>query len=233
LETGGARTALADASAILIKPNLVTDSPFPVTTRPEFCAAAIRWLRSMTTADIVVGEGCGSCSMETPEVFRALGYETMAREENVRLIDLNHVPLRRVTNESLTIFPEMRLPEIAFTHAIISMPVLKAHSLAGITGSLKNMMGFPPPEHYSGSGGTWKKAVFHKAMQQSIRDLCSYVRPTFTLMDASLGLADHHLGGATLAPPAGVILAGTDARACDRRAATLLGRDWHGIGHLL
>jgi len=232
LDASGAAEALSGFDAVLLKPNLVNDSPFPVTTRPGFCTEVIRWMRARLNAQIVLAEGCGSCSLDTPEVFRRLGYEEMARREGIELVDLNTAPTVVRSNPDCSVFPEMELPEMAFTHAIVSLPVLKAHSLAGVTGSLKNMMGFPPPSRYSGSGGSWKKSVFHQRMQASVNDLCRYVMPTFTLMDASVGLADYHLGGATLSPPAGKLVAGNDALACDREAAGLLGRDWRDIGHL-
>lgn len=228
----GAGSVLAGCDKILLKPNLVTDSPFPVTTRPEFCAAVIAWLRSHTDADITIAEGCGSCTLETTDIFSRLGYDDLAVKMNVSLMDLNSQPLITKRKPHCPVFPKMHLPEVAFTHTIISLPVLKAHSLAGITGSMKNMMGFPPPSHYSGAGGSWKKAIFHQRMQQSIVDLCQYIRPTLTLMDASVGLSDYHLGGETLSPPAGMLIAGTDAKACDREAARILGKDWRTIGHL-
>ena len=95
----------------------------------------------------------------------------------LRLVDLNDAPVKLVKNPACPVFPEMYLPEIAFSHYIISVPVLKVHSLAKMTGTLKNMMGFAPPKYYSGRYGSWKKAVFHQKMQQSIIDLNSYVVP--------------------------------------------------------
>ena len=43
--------------------------------------------------------------------------------------------------------------------------VLKAHSLAGVTPTMKNMMGLPPPAHYQ-QGGYWKKASFDETIQK-------------------------------------------------------------------
>jgi len=105
---------------------------------------------------------------------------------------------------------------------IISVPVLKAHSLAQISGTLKNMMGFPPPQYYSGSHGSWKKAAFHMNMQQSLIDLNSYLTPDLTLMDYSVGMADYHLGGPHCDPPIGKIIAGYNPWEIDREACHLL-----------
>jgi len=223
-------TALADHDQILLKPNLVNSSPFPVTTHPDFVAAVIEAVREHTDADIVIGEGCGSSSEETGEIFNILGYRQLADKYGVELLDLNHAPLVTKTNPDCTIFTEMHLPEVAFTHCIVSLPVLKAHSLATVTGTLKNMMGFPPSSHYQGGG--WKKASFHSRMHASIKDLSSYITPHLTIMDATVGLADYHLGGAECDPHVNKILAGTDALGLDRKACDLLGIDWRNVGHL-
>lgn len=217
--------------AILLKPNLVNDSPFPITTHPDFVAAVIGAVRQHTDAPVVVAEGCGSATMETNEVFAALGYDAMARKHGVELMDLNHVPVVKKVNPACAVFPEMWLPEVAFTHCIVSLPVLKAHSLAGVTGTLKNMMGFAPPSHYQG-GGPWKKSSFHTRMQGAVSDLNAYVTPHLTIMDATVGMAEYHLGGPTCDPPVGKLLAGTDGKALDRQAAELLHVDWNRIGHL-
>ena len=148
------------------------------------------------------------------------------------LLDLNTAPLVRMSDGGCSLFPEMWLPETVFGHVLISLPVLKAHSLCRFTGSMKNMMGMVPPEHYGGRYGSWKKAAFHQHLDEAVVELNRYRRPDFTVMDATVGLPDFHLGGATCDPPVNLILAGADARALDREAAGLLGIDWRGVGHL-
>ena len=226
------KKTLASQSAILIKPNLVNSSPHPVTTSPACCEAIVTYIRAYSDADILIAEGCGDPSLETKDVFTRLGYDKLARKYGLELLDLNHAPLRRLANPDCQVFPEMYLPEVAFTHFIISAPVLKAHSFSDITGTLKNMMGFAPPEHYSGRYGSWKKAVFHNKMHQSILDLNRYRTPDLSIMDASVGLADFHLGGPKCSPPAQKILAGFNPVELDREAARLLGFDWKTIPHL-
>ena len=94
------------------------------------------------------------------------------------------------------------------------------------------MIGLAPPRYYSGQYGTWKKAVFHQKINRSIIDLNRYRSPDFTSMDATVGLADYHLGGRQCDPPANRILAGYDARKVDRTAADLLGLSWKDIPYL-
>ena len=232
LDTAGAREVMARQKLVLVKPNLVNAAPPPVTTPVDCCAAVIDYVREFSRAEVVIGEGCGDALRDTAEVFELLGYADLASRTGAALVDLNTQPLRRLTRPDCPVFPEMHLPEISLEAFLLSVPVLKAHSLAGMTGSLKNMIGLAPPRHYAGSHGTWKKAVFHSRMQQSIIDLNRYRCADLTVMDASVGMAEYHLGGPECDPPINRILAGFDPLALDREGAGLLGLDWRDVGHL-
>jgi uncharacterized protein (DUF362 family) len=232
MAAAGAAGLLRDGRPVMLKPNLINASPHPVTTAPAFCAAVIGFVRQHTDAPIVIAEGCGDAQLETPEVFGRLGYKALAEDLDVELLDLNTAPLIRLTDASCEVFPELWLPRAVFEHVLISLPVLKAHSLCRLTGSMKNMMGLVPPEHYGGRFGSWKKAAFHQHLDAAIVALNRYRAPDFTVMDATLGLADYHLGGPCCQPPVNRILAGRDARAIDREAAEFLGMDWQSIGYL-
>ncbi|MCJ7772651.1 MAG: DUF362 domain-containing protein [Desulfobacterales bacterium] len=233
LDSINAKDILAEQSSILIKPNLVNATPHPVTTSAECCEATVKYIRSCSEAQIVIAEGCGDASLETGEIFERLGYNKIATHYGISLIDLNEAPLQKYENSACPCFTEIYLPEIAFSHFIISVPVLKAHSFSMITGTMKNMIGFAPPKYYSGSFGTWKKSVFHENMHQAIMDLNRYRQPDLTLLDATIGLADFHLGGKHCHPPVNKLIAGFDPVEVDREAAGLLGIDWKRIPHLV
>ncbi|MFP4428892.1 MAG: DUF362 domain-containing protein, partial [Desulfovermiculus sp.] len=148
-------------------------------------------------------------------------------------LDLNTARLVHLRNPACQVFPEMYLPQIVMENFLISVPVLKAHSLAKITGALKNMLGVAPPHYYGGQHGSWKKAAFHARMQQGISDLNTYRCPDLSIMDASVGMAEYHLGGPTCDPPLGKLVGGYDPWEVDREGARLLGLDWTRIGHLI
>ena len=225
-----AGAVLADKSKILIKPNLVDDIPFPVTTPVECVEAIIDYVRSVSDAGIIVAEGSGG-PKSTTEVFSELGYSRLAEEKQVRLVDLNGEPLVRSENPSCKIFREYYIPKIAMEYFIISVPVLKAHSFSEVTLSLKNMMGFAPPSHYQ-VGGFWKKSFFHRRMHESIIEMNMHRMPDLTLLDATVGMPDYHLGGRHCDPPVNKIVASFDALEADKAGAGLLGFDWKRIGHL-
>ena len=232
LDAINASECLASQTAILIKPNLINSSPHPITTSAECCQVIIEYIQKYSDAEIIIAEGCGDAQVETPQVFELLGYTAMAEKHGIPLVDLNFAPLNLMKKSGCSVFPEMYLPEIAFNHFIISVPVLKIHSLSRMTGTLKNMMGFVPPKHYSGHYGSWKKAAFHNKMQQSIVDLNKYLIPDLSVMDCSIGMAEFHLGGAHCDPAVNKIIAGYNPWEVDRRAADLLGLDWNNIEHI-
>ncbi len=227
----GAGGILSEQKQVLIKPNLINTSPPPVTTPAECCQAVIEYVRRHSKAEIIIAEGCGDPDYDTFAVFQRLGYSELAKRLQVNLLDLNKAPNILFRRNDCRLFTEMYLPDIIRGSYIISVPVLKAHSLAGITGTLKNMMGFLPPEHYQ-RGGHWKKSAFHADIHHSITELNRYVTADLTLLDARIGLAEYHLGGAECSPRVGKLVAGFDPLAVDRKAAELLGIDKESIPHL-
>ena len=231
LDTLNAGEILASQRQILIKPNLINASPPPVTTPVECCAAIVEYVRNTSEARVFIAEGCGAADRETREIFDQLGYTGLTEQYDIKLVDLNSAETAITKCADCDIFPEMHLPRIAFDSYIISVPVLKAHSLAEITGTMKNMMGFAPPAHYQ-RGGHWKKSAFHRRIHQSIRELNRHVTPDLTVLDASVGLAEYHLGGPECKPRVNRLLAGFDPRAIDRCAAEMLDLHWEKIPHL-
>lgn len=223
---------LAGEQRILIKPNLVEALQPPITTPAGLVAALIDYIRAATPdALIMIGEGCGALDYDTLHVFTVLGYSDLARRRNIKLVDLNQADLVHCHRDDCRRWPEMHLPELVFDSFVLSVPVLKAHSLAGVTLTMKNMMGIAPPAYYQ-QGGLWGKASFHDRIQEAILDLNRYRTPDFTVLDATVGMAEAHLWGPTCKPPPHRLAAGFDPVAIDAYGAGLLKKDWRAIGHI-
>jgi len=232
LRRSGLPELLDSAATVLIKPNLVENFPPPITTPVGLVAEIVAFLRrECAKLRIVIGEGTGSRAYDTFHPFRELGYVKLAEEFGLELLDLNDAPLRCLALPQCSRWPEMYLPEILFDSFLLSVPVLKAHSLAGVTLTMKNMMGCAPPSHYQ-KGGHWKKSAFHADVQAAVLDLNRYRTPDFTVLDATVGMREAHLWGPHCDPPPGRLVAGTDPVAIDVYGAGLLNRDWRQIGYL-
>jgi uncharacterized protein (DUF362 family) len=231
LDRIGAREVFAGQQRILLKPNLVNQSPFPVTLPVAAMAVLVDYVRSCGKAELLIGEGTGEVHVTSIEVLRHHGYEKLAREKGIKLVDLNEVETVKMNRPDCQVFPEFYLPRIALESFIVSFPVLKAHSLAKVTLAMKNMMGFPSHHHYR-QGGAWRKSAFHRRMHRSIFELNLYRKPDLSIIDASVGLAEYHLGGPTCRPPVKKLVAGFDPVAVDARGAELLGFDWREVEHI-
>lgn len=222
---------LLEKQDILLKPNLVEASSFPITTSLECVQAVINYIKKYSNARIIIAEGTGSADDSTSDVFQKLGYDGLAIRNKIELIDLNEEPLIKLTNPDFTVFREYYIPEIAFKNFIISLPVLKAHSLSTVTLALKNMMGFAPPKYYQ-RGHAWKKSFFHQHIEEAIIEMNAYRSADLILLDATVGMADYHLGGAHCEPPVNKIVAGYNSVEVDKTGAELLGLDWKTIKHI-
>jgi len=231
LANAGAFDILQQQELILIKPNLVNSSPPPVTFPVSLAEALLLAISEYCDGKIVIAEGSGDRNLTTDQIFLELGYRHLAVRHNIKLIDLNEAPLRQVKIDSSLIFKEMFLPEILFESYLISAPVLKAHSLADVTISMKNMIGCAPPRHYQ-QGGYWKKSAFHARMHESIFDLNCYRAPDLAFVDATIGMPEYHLGGAHCEPPLRKLIVGNDPVAVDAAGAALLGRNWREVDHI-
>jgi uncharacterized protein (DUF362 family) len=233
LDAAGLADRLQTTEKIIIKPNLVEPHKPPITTPVELVEVIAATLHAACPNHrIIIGEGCGSSTLDTWQVFERLGYSRLANLPNVTLMDLNEAPLVSLRDERCKRWPEMHLPEVVFESFLISVPVLKAHSLAGVTLTMKNMMGLAPPAHFQ-QGGNWKKASFHQGIQEAVSDLNRYRTPDFTVLDATVGMQEAHLWGPTCDPPPNRLAAGFDPVALDSYGCRLLGVRWDTIGHIV
>ncbi|MBI3070746.1 MAG: DUF362 domain-containing protein [Deltaproteobacteria bacterium] len=98
---------------------------------------------------------------------------------------------------------------------VINVPVAKHHNLTKFTGAMKNWYGI--------LGGT--RNQLHQAIDLSIADLATFVRPTLTVVDATRVIIRNGPQGGSLRDvvPKGIVFATTDEVAADSFGASLLG----------
>jgi uncharacterized protein (DUF362 family) len=89
MELLGAAPVLGSQKSVVIKPNLVNSSPPPITTSVKLVAMLVKYVASVSDAEIVVAEGCGIPLYNTDRPYRKLGYFELAKSKEVVLVDLN------------------------------------------------------------------------------------------------------------------------------------------------
>jgi len=226
LEEIGASERLPDDGLIILKPNLVnTDGP-PVTTPVEMVEAVYHYCRERCSAEIAIGDGCGSG--RTSDTFRANGYGAMARREDIQLIDFNFCDTVEVSNPNAHVLKTFHMPEIVPDAFLVSLPILKDHCFTTTTIAMKNLFGIAPQNHY---GGSWNKSRLHSpSSHRSVVDICTYKKPDLCVVDAVVALEGMHLYGTPRR--LNTILASFDPVAVDAEGSRMMGHDPWTIEYL-
>ena len=215
---------------VVIKPNIADFAPDkPIHTDTRIVESLILLLKSQGALEIILAEGPPH-NRDTEWLFRATGYEALAKRQGVRLIDLNYddvSPVRGVTPNS-TYLKEMHLPRtILSADVLISAPKMKTHRHAGITLSMKNMFGILPGMRYG-----WPKNVLHwNGIPLSVCEINGTVKTHYAIVDGVIGMEGYGpLMGS--AKKAGVLIMGDNALAVDATAARVMGIEPARVEHL-
>jgi uncharacterized protein (DUF362 family) len=211
---------------VIIKPNIVKPAHPPVTTDVRVVEGIIKALNDAGLKDMIIAEGSGTG--DTMDNFEMLGYTKLG----VKLLDLDKEDVVKISVPGHKVWDEIYLPEILMDKFIISVPVLKEHSMCGVTISLKNMVGILPAEHYSGYW-TYKKSVIHRdGPDECIADINRILKPDWAVVDATIGMKGSHISGTPIDPPLNLVYASDSPLEADQFGCELLGREWDSIAYL-
>ena len=243
-----------DKERILLKPNLVNHMVSD-TTKPEVIEALIGLMRE-AGKDVYVGEGsagakpnikyllkgyvCRTKDIETLEklqanAFEELGYADLSQRTKVPLVNLHvgEMVKYRVPDNSVfrSIYVHSALHD---ADMVCSVPMMKTHSLAGVTLGMKNFIGAYPGQVY----GTVRTRVHQVAQHvepsgtaSAIVDMVKGIKLGLTVIDGSTAMEGQGptktVGGKLV--EMNTIVAGTNALATDMVAAYIMGFDPNDI----
>jgi uncharacterized protein (DUF362 family) len=203
---------------VAIKPNLCFYWKHTTgeTTDPTLVGAFIDILRKHSCADKIYIVEADASAMRMDHAARMLGYEKLAREKNVELVNLSKETLVSI-NANDPIAKEITIPKmLTEMDFFVSMPKLKTHGLTGLTCSLKNQIGCI---------GVPRKVVFHKNINRVIALVNQAVKTDLVLVDGivALGKTPRKLN---------LVMAGSDVVATDFVAAKIAGFNPRRIKHI-
>lgn len=234
LEKAGLHKLLQKPKKIILKPNLTTNLPPPCTTPALLVEEVIKFCRKFSKAEITVAEGSGGC--DTLIAFKDLGYERLAKNYKIKLVDLNREERIELKNPKVKALKKVKLPKIIFDGFFINLPVLKQHDEGILTCATKNLFGI-----YLNQGlikhflpRWWSKSELHYkyGVQESVYDLNLYRPSDFVLVDASIGQLGNEIHGSPCRPPIKKLFAGFDNLEVDRFCAPYLNLDPNSIPYL-
>jgi uncharacterized protein (DUF362 family) len=212
---GGMGRFVKRGSRVVIKPNILTarEPQFGVTTNPEAVAAAVKMCWEAGAKSVTV--------FDRPTAPPLQAYTVSGIQDAVRRVDGNMKVLSDRDFERIAI-PKGRvltswplLVDVFDADVMINMPCAKTHGLAGLTLSMKNLMGV--------MGGL--RGTVHQDFTQKIIDVNTLIRPQLTILDAyRLLFRNGPTGGGMQDVKMGrTCIAGTNQISIDAYGATLFG----------
>lgn len=207
-----AEKAFTSEERILVKPNYI-DASHPSTgntTDARVIEGTVKFLKQRGYGNLVIGEGSGLS--DTMRAFRVAGVDEVAKRWGLELIDLNEDEYVVIDVPNPLALKKVRISKTALESAIVSVSKLKLHRMAGVTLSLKNLMGVVQP-----------KGQIHRHLSEKIADLASVVRPRLSVIDGIVAGEGHERAGKPVRMD--LVIAGLDPVAVDTVGATLMGFD--------
>jgi uncharacterized protein (DUF362 family) len=208
---------------VVIKPNLVEYSAErPINTDVRLAEALVQFFLELGAREVIIAEGSGH-RRDTEAVWKKVGYFDLKNKYNIRLIDLNYDNLHEVRTRSYkdSLIKHLFLPEtILSSDLLISVPKMKTHHWAGITLSLKNMIGIVPGMKYG-----WPKNIIHwNGIEKSILEINATIRSHYSVVDGIIGMEGD---GPIMGSPKkiGALIMGHNALSVDATAARIMGVD--------
>lgn len=201
-----------ECSSIVIKPNLCYywDYSTGETTDPRFVAAVIQTVRERISANVNISVAEADASaMKCEHAFRMLGYEKLAADHNIKLVNLSEDksdPAKVVVGKRS--FNLMIPRTISNADLRINIPKIK-YSFQNIklTCALKNIFGCNPYP---------KKFTYHPILEEAIVAVNKAMKFDLCLIDGNLvsGIKPQRLG---------LVMASRDPVAIDAAAARIAG----------
>jgi len=219
LEMTSAHEVLPKGKPVLIKPNYI-NARHPstgITTDGRVVEGVVKFLKQHRVKDVIIGEGSGFG--DTFEAFQVAGVDAVAEKWNVKLVDLNKDEFVEVKPTNPLALKKVKIAKTALESVIISVPKLKPHRLAGVTLSLKNMMGAVTP-----------KGSIHHPLSEKIVDLASIVKPSIAVIDGIIAGEGYETSGNPV--EMNLVIAGTDPVAVDAVGAAVMGIPPEKVKHL-
>ncbi len=162
------------------------------------------------------------------DVFDRLGYTELARSLRVPLINLHTGELVDVKVPGAFVFEKLTIHRsLVETDLLCSVPMMKTHSLAGVTLGMKNLIGAYPGAIYQAVRGRMHDLtakVEPSGTAAAILDMVRANKLGLIVVDGSVAMEGNGPSGGTLVPMEAIV-AGTNPLATDMVAANLMGFD--------
>ena len=240
---GGISNITKGKESILLKPNLVAESP-RFTTKPQV-VKAVASLMQKAGKNVLIGEGSATGTgfnfingetfrtrkteiLEKMQqyVFNQLGYTDLAKSLKIPLINLHCGDMAEVQVPNAFVFDKITLHRSLVDNDLLcSIPMMKTHVFAHVTLGMKNLIGVYPGSVYQSVRGhvhDTASKVEPSGTNTAIIDMVRANKLGLTVIDGSMAMEGNGPSEGDLVKM-DVIIAGTNPLATDMIAAAVMG----------
>ncbi|MFC1747091.1 DUF362 domain-containing protein [Candidatus Neomarinimicrobiota bacterium] len=240
---GGINNVTVGKERIMLKPNLVAESP-AITTKPVVVNVLARLMMN-SGKEVLIGEGSASgegfnrregidyrtTNREILDgmqqfVFDQLGYSELAGSLGIPLVNLHTGEMVAVPVPGGFAFDQITMHHsLQDIDLLCSVPMMKTHGLATVTLGMKNLMGLYPGSTYCSVRSCVHDQAANAGSPGVAYETIDMVRANklgLVVVDGSIAMEGDGPANGTLVPM-DVIIAGTNALATDMVAADAMG----------
>ncbi len=207
---------------VVVKPNLCWDLVVPGSQTSPWVMESLLKILVDRCSEVHVIEG-DSNTHKAENAVRNTKLDKILKKLGIEFVNLTHAERKKITIKNPLFFKKgLSVPKIILNaDSFVTVPVLKAHGQVSMTGALKNQYGCLENV----------RATFHLSLNDVIVDLNRIMKPTFALMDGTIGFEDNSpkLGKPKIM---NLMLASSDPVALDATAAYVMGFDPQKIEYL-
>lgn len=222
---------------LIIKVNMVQTNKPLCATHVDSIRALLEYMKPIYNKQIIIAES--SSVVESSDGFRNYGYLDLAKDYNVKFIDLNtdsgspfYIVDSNLHQEVIPVAKTYVNPD----NYIISLSRLKTHNRVIMTAGVKNMvMGAPLVLSNDRASGRHYKSRMHSGGERFLHFnmflVGQRVRPDFTIIDGVEGMEGNGPADGTPVNHR-IALAGEDVLAVDSICTRLMGIPLEDVGYL-
>lgn len=208
---GGIGRFVSKGSTVVVKPNICNaiGPEYAVNTNPEVVGALVALCKEAGASKVkVLDYGWGG----QRTAYSASGIEAAVQKAGGEMVPITPIKWKATPLPKAKVLRTQEVYEdVLSADVLINVPIAKDHGLSRLTLAMKNLM-----------GTVRYREPYHGALGQSLSDLATVVKPTFTLLDAVRILTRNGPGGGSLdyVKRLDTVVASTDMVAIDAYSAS-------------
>ncbi len=142
VELAGGLGFIKRGSTVMLKPNFNTGDQNPASANPEVIRQVIRLVKKQNPLQVIIADRSGFW-LDTEKCMAQNGVTDVANEEGAELAALEYLEWEKISPKLALNWPKgFRIPKLLNeVDYVISIPVLKTHSVANFSMSIKNWVG--------------------------------------------------------------------------------------------